>query len=65
MPKRKKLENELFVIVAGDPNEEYYSVEPKPEAFAEIGLTLSVGRYRLVERLKVTSEAKLTIVKDF
>jgi hypothetical protein len=45
----KKLPKQLFVKIDGDKPDEFYNTADKAEHLVEMGQTVQIGRYELVE----------------
>ncbi len=45
----KKLPKQLFVKIEGNVGEEYYSAADEAEYLVDMGQTVKIGRYELVE----------------
>lgn len=54
----KKLPKQIFVKIDGDKGEEFYNTADKAEHLVEMGETVEIGRYELVERGNAIGVAK-------
>lgn len=54
--KKLTLTKELFVYIAGPPNDQYHATGTNLDECANLDITRTVGRYRLVETLEVTAK---------
>lgn len=55
----KKLPKQLFVKIDGDKDDEFYNTADKAEHLVDMGQTVRIGRYELVEIADATGVAKI------
>lgn len=54
-----KLPKQLFVKIDGDKPDEFYNAANKAEHLVEMGQTVSIGRYELVELAEAIGVAQI------
>lgn len=59
----KKLPNQLFVKIDGEKNEEWFNSAEKAEHLVEMGETVKIGRYELVEIADAVGVAQIVPAK--
>lgn len=58
-----KLPKQLFVKVDGDNPDEFYNAADKAERLVEMGQTVKIGRYELVELADAVGVAQIVPAK--
>lgn len=54
-----KLPKQVFVKIDGEKNEEFLNAAEKAEHLVEMGQTVQIGRYELVERAEAVGIAQI------